>query len=361
MYDEGVRSEAVAQDLEEQVRVVCGHLNACHVKLVELAAEAIATDSWSGIGVRSIEHWLTWQTGISARTARMVVRLVAAKDTHPTTSGVFAEGRLSLEQAALAVTAPAHCDAVMADLAPRSTIHQLGVEVRAASTPPPVSPDQIPPAPPTESVSWWCDDSGRWHLHGELDPDRGRIVDAALREAGDRLLRDAGSRASRADTLVNIAERSLDHHDQPVGRRDRFRINVFIDPTTDLPATWQDGYPLPDTLREWLWCDGSLTPTFVEQGRPVAVGPTIRGIPDRIRRLVLARDRKCRVPWCQSTIGLQVHHIIHRENGGPTELWNLMAACPRDHRLHHLGGFDVNGDANEPDGLTFTDPRGRVD
>jgi hypothetical protein len=101
------------------------------------------------------------------------------------------------------------------------------------------------------------------------------------------------------------------------GRRERFRINVFIDPTSDLPATWQDGYPLPDTLRQWLWCDGSLTPTFVEQGRPVAVGPTIKGIPDRIRRLVLARDRKCRVPWCESTIGLQVHHIIHREAADP--------------------------------------------
>jgi hypothetical protein len=36
-----------------------------------------------------------------------------------------------------------------------------------------------------------------------------------------------------------------------------------------------------------------------------------------------------------------------------------MAACPRDHRLHHLGGFDVTGDANEPDGLTFTDPHGQ--
>ncbi len=133
-----------------------------------------------------------------------------------------------------------------------------------------------------------------------------------------------------ADALVDIAERSLAA--APLERRNLYRINVFVDPTADLPATWGDGFAIPESIHRLLTCEGTITPTFVAQGRPLSVGPTIKGIPDRIRRLVLARDKKCRVPWCHNTRRLDVHHIIHRQDQGPTELWNLCALCRSCHR-----------------------------
>ena len=38
---------------------------------------------------------------------------------------------------------------------------------------------------------------------------------------------------------------------------------------------------------------------------------------------------------------------------------NLVALCSHHHRLHHQGRFDIRGDADDPDGLVFTDRKGR--
>jgi hypothetical protein len=37
----------------------------------------------------------------------------------------------------------------------------------------------------------------------------------------------------------------------------------------------------------------------------------------------------------------------------------LLALCQRHHRLHHLGRLGIRGDADDPDGVVFTDERGR--
>ena len=47
-------------------------------------------------------------------------------------------------------------------------------------------------------------------------------------------------------------------------------------------------------------------------------------------------------------------HIIHWEDGGPTDTWNLVALCPYHHRLHHQGKLGISGDADASNGLTFT-------
>ena len=105
--------------------------SAAHAQLVDVVAEVIEQDAWSGIGVRTPKHWLTWQAGIDPATADKVLRLAAEKVAHPAVSAVFDDGRLSLDQAAVAVTAPVHVDATMAELAPLSTVAQLRIEVRS--------------------------------------------------------------------------------------------------------------------------------------------------------------------------------------------------------------------------------------
>ena len=75
--------------------------------------------------------------------------------------------------------------------------------------------------------------------------------------------------------------------------------------------------------------------------------------------MVEDRDRGCRVPGCSRSRWLQVHHITHWEDGGPTDTPNLVALCGRHHRLHHRGQLGIAGDADDPDGIVFTDARGR--
>ncbi|MET0324069.1 MAG: HNH endonuclease signature motif containing protein, partial [Ilumatobacteraceae bacterium] len=172
------------------------------------------------------------------------------------------------------------------------------------------------------------------------------------------LFHDGHTKVSWADALVEMAQRSMDA--ATPARRERFRVTWFMDPTNPVPASWIDGIAIPDWLREHLSCDGTVSPTFTADARPVSVGRTQRDIPERTRRLVLHRDKKCRVPGCTQTRWLQVHHIEHRGDGGPDDTPNLVALCPADHRLHHQGRLGISGDADDPNGLTFTDARGDV-
>jgi HNH endonuclease len=341
--------------IEDRLREVCGHLNVLHAQLVALAAEALETGAWQGWGVKSLAHWLTWQAGISPTRAAEVVRLAEARTTHPSVMETFAEGALSVDQAAIATKAPTSLDADFAELAQVATVAQLRVLVRAARPAPPGPP---PSDAPSEALSTTFDDDGRYHLRAELDPDHGRIVDAALTEARDALFHGGQPDVTWADALVEMAQRSLDG--TSLQRRERFRVNWFIDPTDPIPATWADGVAVPDWLRDQLLCDGTVSPVFTENAHPVSVGRTQQEIPDRTRRLVLHRDRKCRVPWCNQTRWLQVHHVVHREDGGGNDTSNLIGICPADHRLNHKGRLGISGDADDPDGLTFSDAHGRV-
>jgi hypothetical protein len=368
VYDAGISLAAAADvepevvggvvdDIEERLRAVCGHLNVLHAELVELAAEALETGSWQGAGLRSLAHWLAWQGGLSPRHAAELARLAEARTSHPAVMSTFAAGAISLDQAAVATKVPDYLDERFAELATVSTVPQLRVMARAARPAPPI-PRAAESEPLGESLSGWFDDGGRYHLRGELDADHGRILDAALHEARDALFHAGHPDVGWAGALVEIAQRSLDA--VPAERRERFRANWFIDPADPVPARWADGLAVPQWLIDLLSCDGTVAPVFTDRAHPVSVGHTRRTIPDRTRRLVLRRDLNCRVPWCAQTRWLQVHHVVHREEGGDHDTCNLAALCPACHRVHHRGELGITGNADDPNGLTFTDSHGRT-
>jgi hypothetical protein len=353
--------EAPVVSVEDRLRAVCGHLNVLHAELVALAAEALETGCWGGLGIRSLAHWLTWKAGLSQTHAAEIARLAEARVSHPKVMATFGEGLVSLDQATVATKAPAYLDSDFAQLAQVCTVSQLRLAVRAARPAPP------PPPPPVddddvvevggERVEGWFDDDGRYQLRGVLDPDHGRIVDAALTEARDALFHTGHSDVSWVDALVEVAQRSLDA--TPAPRRDRFRCYWFVDPTDPVPARWNDGLPVPTWLRELLTCDGTVAPVYTDNALPVSVGRSVQDVPDRTRRLVLYRDRTCRVPWCPQRRWLQVHHVHHQAAGGGHDTNTLIALCPGCHRAHHHGHLTISGDADQPDGLTFTDHNGK--
>ena len=306
--------------------------------------------------MRSLAHWLTWQAGMSPGHAREVVRLAEARETHPAVMSSFAAGAMSVDQAAVATRGPAYLDSQFAETAPwprcRNCARWSGLHGRSRWR-------RTNPTAPEESLACWFDDDGRYRLRGELDADHGRIIDSALTEARDALFHAGQPKVTWAHALVEMAQRWLDAVPTEE-RRERFRANWFIDPTNPLPAHWRDGLAGARVAARLLSCDGTMAPVFTEAARPVCVGRTQRAIPDRTRRLVLARDAKCRVPWCSQTRWLQVHHVVHQADGGGHDTPNLIAICPADHRLHHLGLLGISGNADDPDGLVFTDPAGRV-
>ena len=97
-----------------------------------------------------------------------------------------------------------------------------------------------------------------------------------------------------------------------------------------------------------LTCDGTLTPVWETEGHPVNVGRTQRVVPHRTRVLILDRDRGCCFPGCGSTRNLEIHHLLHWRDGGPTDDTNLLGLCPFHHDGHHRGEFTITGDPSPP-------------
>jgi hypothetical protein len=120
-----------------------------------------------------------------------------------------------------------------------------------------------------------------------------------------------------------------------------------------------NGVVLPDSVRDYLACDSALQPVWERDNTPFGTGRTQRAVPDRTRRIIEHRDQGCRVPGCGNR-HVEIHHIVHWTNGGPTETWNLISLCARHHRLHHHGTLGIAGNADEPDGVVYTDATGRV-
>ena len=71
-----VSTAATEFDLDEELNVVAGHLNALHARLVDLAVVMLADPrAWRGPGVHTPELFLAWRTGLSAQRARQIVAI----------------------------------------------------------------------------------------------------------------------------------------------------------------------------------------------------------------------------------------------------------------------------------------------
>jgi hypothetical protein len=70
-------------------------------------------------------------------------------------------------------------------------------------------------------------------------------------------------------------------------------------------------------------------------------------IPPSTARLVWRRDGgRCRVPGCRSARGLEIHHLVHRADGGSHDASNLCLLCSACHLAHHRGALTIAGTAD---------------
>ena len=351
----GIEAELAAIELQARVTEIVGRLNMAYAELVEVIAEADATEAWAGPGIRDLEHWLTWQAGVSTGTAKQLHRVADALATHPQITGLFRSGQLTLDQTAAAVTVLPEHDADIAALAPSAMVSQIRTAARCSD--PPRSPKRDNPPATQEQLRFGKDDDGWMHGEFHLGPDHAETFRQAMNETRERLFADGAAKVSWTDVLVDILERSLAA--QPRERARRYDTYLFIDPTRPVEASWIDGTTVNEGLQHLFTCDGWIHPVIVDDAVPVGVGRAQRTIPERTRRLVHHCDRGvCQVPWCNRSRGLEVHHIVHWRHGGPTETWNLILLCRHCHRDLHLAEFSIVGNADHPDSLQFLGPTG---
>ncbi len=349
MFDAREESEA-----EGHVAALCGVLHATTASLVGLLAGVLSSGAWEQPGIRSPAHWVTWRCGVSSARARSWVQMAERMTELPAVFAAFRAGELAEDQVAVLVRyLPAHNDAEGAALARELSVPVLRRTLRDHPFP---SAEEGAEAE-RRSATFWYREDGTFALAAELPADEGAVVERALAKARDELVEDRGpgeERVTWADAVVHLSEVSLGGACRPSSERYQVVVHVRGDrPGRD--ASVHLGPALPASLRRYRSCDTTLRYLLEDDGRPVALGRRCRTVPHSRRRIIEARDRGCRVPGCEASRWLHVHHLTHWEDGGTTDPTNLVCLCSAHHRAHHRGELAIEGDPSTADGLVVTD------
>ena len=244
-----------------------------------------------------------------------------------------------------------------------ATVNQLHTAVKLEPRPEP-DPRPEPQASITKSgdeqFTWW-----RIKLrHAEAAK-----VEAALgchrealitewKQAPDTDTDEGGQRPPRPGNLeafMRLVEAGWDAEATRRPHAQHTTVVVHLDVEHRL-ANLHLGPLLSDADRQYLTCDATCEVWFERTGRPIGAGRATRTVGRRLRRALEHRDHGCVVPGCGATRGLHAHHIKHWEDGGPTELSNLVLLCPFHHRAHHRGEITITGPADQ---LVVTDSDGQ--
>jgi hypothetical protein len=192
-----------------------------------------------------------------------------------------------------------------------------------------------------------------WKRHGGDDAgdDGAGVDDAAADEATDQ----RPPMPTMVDAFMGLVDAGWDAEvaRRPHGARTTVVMHLDV---KDKVASLHLGPLLSDADRQYLSCDATCEAWFERDGQPIGAGRSTRQISRRLRRALEHRHPSCAVPGCGATRGLHAHHLVHWEDGGATELDNLVLLCPYHHRLHHRGGITITGPA---DRLVVVDEQGQ--
>jgi hypothetical protein len=304
-----------------------------------------------------------WKLGLSSTTAHTITTIADRLEEFPRCAQGMREGRLSLDQVGvIAGRAAEGSDEHYAQLAAVATVNQLRTAVKLEPR-----PDPDPRPEPERSITKTTDDKfTRYRITlPHLDAAK---FDAALQSHHDALVNDwknvNGGQESdqrpplpnRTDAFMSVVEAGWDADvaRRPHGQHTTVVVHVDVN---DKAAHLHLGPLLSDAERQYLTCDATCETWFERDGQPIGAGRATRTINRRLRRALEHRHPTCAVPGCGATRGLHAHHIRHWEDGGETELANLVLLCPYHHRLHHRGGITITGPADE---LVVTDSDGQL-
>lgn len=361
--------------LFDELAELCGQRNAVDGRIVDIVAEIDRDGIWGNTGCRSVAALVAWRTGVSPRNAETVVAVAHRVDEFPRCTEGLREGRLSLDQVgAIAEGAADGSDAHYAQLAQSATVTQLRMAVSLEPKPDPTPPPE-PKRSITKCTSGRGDDYTTWKItlpkldaakfDAALDAHREALIADWQRDQDthDDPYADADDVTPRmrdlpvpmptnVDAFMNIVEVGWDHDAARRPHGQHTTVIAHVDVDTHVGALHL-GPLLSDRERRFLLCDATCETWFEKHGQVIGTGRSTRIISRRLRRALEHRDHgTCVVPGCGATRGLHAHHLVHWENGGPTELDNLVLVCPYHHRMHHRGEITLTGPA---DRLVVTD------
>jgi hypothetical protein len=359
-----LRPDERLEVLFEELAELTGQRNAIDGRVVEIVAEIDRDELWGATGARSVAALVAWKIGTSSKNANTIANVAHRLQEFPRCVEGMREGRFSLDQiGVIAHGASDGSDAHYAELAESATVSQLRTAIKLEPRP---EPDPRP-EPPRSITKTSDEESSTWRI--TLPHDEAATFDAALQSHQDAVVtewkRDHAASGpvseqtppfpGAVDGFMSLIEAGWDTEvaRRPHGQRTTVVVHVDVEARV---AALHLGPLLADEDRRYLTCDATCEVWFERHGQLIGSGRETRQLSRRLRRALEHRDRTCVVPGCGATRGLHAHHIRHWEDGGLTELWNLVLVCPYHHRLHHRGAITITGPAQH---LVVTDSAGR--
>jgi uncharacterized protein DUF222/HNH endonuclease len=338
--------------------------NTSLANLLELVAIYDREEMWRADGATSMAAWLTFQYGLSLRTAKAWVETAAALVELPVMRDAFADGRLSFDQVRFAcLIATPDTDADWAQQGSLYSVARLEIMARRTRT---ITTEQSSEAHSQRSLRMaWDSDHRFLFLRGQLPEEQGAIVEQAVNRIADRFGKDPMTQtwepfdARAADALFELASKALGSDS------DADRATVVVHVAADALVSGAGSGEIEggpglsiETVRR-LSCDCRLE-VVADDGNnlPIGIGRVSRTIPAWMMRSLRRRDKGCRFPGCHHDRWIHAHHIRYWLDGGPTDLNNLILLCPHHHRMLHELRWTVEGDPDGP--VTWIRPDGRL-
>jgi hypothetical protein len=350
--------------LFEELSELAGQRNAIDGRIVEIVAEMDHDELCGATGARSVAALVAWKIGSSSANARSITTVARRLEEFPRCAQGMREGRLSLDQVGvIAARAGEGSDEHYAQLARVATVNQLRTAVKLEPRPEPdPGPELRPSITKTSDEAFSC-----WRIKlPHLDAAKFDAALASHRDAliaewkhdhgdGDRALDQRPPLPTAGEAFLRLVEAGWDAEAarRPHGHHTTVVVHVDVEQRA---AALHLGPLLTEAERHYLTCDATCEVWFERNGEVIGSGRATRQINRRLRRALEHRHPTCAVPGCGATRGLHAHHIVHWEDGGPTELINLVLVCPYHHRLHHRGLITITGPAEH---LRVTDSSGR--
>ncbi|MGQ0465851.1 MAG: DUF222 domain-containing protein [Sporichthyaceae bacterium] len=349
------------ESLGDRIVEAAGHVAAATGVWLGMVAEFERRGGWSGTGIKSCAHWLTWRCGLGLHAAREHVRVARALEGLPLVRAELTAGRLSYSKVrAMTRVADSSNEEGLLNVALHSTGAQLEKTVAGFKRAHDFAAAKDRHA--RRRLSWRWDADGMLVISGRFSPEDGAAILAALESVRAEVATTdpEDERPARvgpevdADSMVALAQHALEHAACAGGDAAAHVVNLHVELTELIEnpelaeGRVEDGPSVaPETLRR-LCCDSAAVVVAHHRsggtGTSLDIGRQSRVIPRRLRRALDLRDGGCRFPGCGATRFLHRHHVLHWSRGGRTDLANLMSLCTFHHHAVHEGGFEVIAD-----------------
>ena len=352
-----MKDPSALDDAELVARTDRRHARICSAQLDQLRdlVHIDARGLWRRDGHRDMGGWIASRYGLSPWEARRWTAAAHSLGNLTRVSDALSRGELSLPKVLeLARFATPETEKKLVAWSKRVSPRTIRRRADRATRP---DPEDAREAERARYVRWSFFDNSM-ELEGRFPAAQGAAIAKAIQRLADQLPNDpeeevvvqdgfeisASDRVDqrRADALYLIAS----SHSASDADEDRATVVIHKQLAGPGDAGWTEldrGVVLDPNVGKRIACDARLQFVLTDSdGNALGIGRTSRDIPLWLERLVRQRDGwQCTFSGCGAVRYLKSHHIRHWEDGGPTDLPNLVTVCHAHHKLVHEFGWRV--------------------